>query len=85
MRFQPTIQAWKIEVYNSILDGSLRLQCGQWIQCNRGSKPSRFVGITQSGALWAIHPNHAGRVSLWRFQRLVDNYKYRLTIQGWSK
>ena len=55
MRYLPTIQLWGNGMTTALVNGQLRLQTGQWVQCGRDSKPSRFVGVTASGTIWAAH------------------------------
>lgn len=42
-RYLPTVQLWKPEIAEAFYAGQLTLQPGQWIQCNRDQKPSRFA------------------------------------------
>ena len=74
MKFKPTIDAFKTDVIEAILDGSLKLQRGQWVRCNRNDKPSRFVGITSSGSIWAVHPNWNKTVTNQKFQNMCKNF-----------
>lgn len=41
--------------YEMLQKGTLKLQAGQWIQLAWCLFPSRWVGITSSGSLWAVH------------------------------
>ena len=53
VKFIPIINVWEAGVQNSIMDGVLRLQVGQWVRCG-DSSPSRFVKATR-GSLWVVH------------------------------
>jgi len=57
MKYKPTIFIDN-EEHNKLQEGTLKIQCGQWIQLAWCDKPSRWVGLTKSGTLWATHwPN----------------------------
>jgi len=36
-------------------NGTLKLQVGQWIKLAWCSHPSRWVGVTSTGSVWASH------------------------------
>lgn len=54
MKFVKSINVWEAGVQNSIIDGTLKLQRGQWVRCG-DSKPSRFVKATLGSSIWLIH------------------------------
>ena len=54
MRYQPTIDL-DAQTQMLLREGLLKLQCGQWVRTHPSSKPSRWVGVTSSGTLWAAH------------------------------
>ena len=35
--------------------GMMNMQRGQWIQLAWATTPSRWVGVTKAGVLWAVH------------------------------
>lgn len=43
------------EKYQLLLCGKLKLQAGQWVQLAWHLFPSRWIGITSYGSLWAVH------------------------------
>ena len=74
MRYLPTIQLWDNGMATALASGRLRLQTGQWVQCGRYSKPSRFVGITTGGSIWAVHW-HPERDQSRRFREMAAVYR----------
>ena len=54
MQYQPTILIDN-EKHTQLQNGTLKLQCGQWIQLAWCDKPSRWVGLTKGRTLWAVH------------------------------
>ena len=54
MQYQPTILIDN-EKHTQLQNGTLEIQCGQWIQLAWCDKPSRWVGLTKGGTLWAVH------------------------------
>jgi hypothetical protein len=74
MKYQATILIDN-QIYTQLQNGTLRLQCGQWIQLAWCDKPSRWVGLTKSGTLWAVHYP----VRLDKFKALcvnIDRFKH---------
>ncbi len=62
------------QVLSLLMSGHLKLQCGQWIQLDWCSKPSRWVGRRPSGSVWAVH--YSGKsVPLAKFQKMAKRYK----------
>jgi len=68
MRFLPTVNLLNPALHDAVLSGQLRLQCGQWIETAGGV--SRFVGVTDSGIIYAAHRGAGGVVSRERFDDL---------------
>lgn len=62
MKFKPTIDLWTPGVIDSLHNGSLRLQPGQWVRCGN-SRSSRFAGCTLR-TIVASHPQRGGTVPL---------------------
>ena len=84
-RFLPTIDATDNGTYTAIINGRLKLQAGQWIKFSK-NKPSRFVGITSSKTLWAVHPSgninpRNCTVNKNRFSRLCEAFRSRTSLQ----
>jgi len=69
MRYQPTIHL-TFAMLEQLRTGELQLQCGQWILLPKASHRSRWVGLTESGALWAAHYS---RSSFKQFQSMCRN------------
>lgn len=53
-RYRKTIP-WTPAVSKVVLSRALILQPGQWIKLPWLDSPSRFVGITPAGSIWAVH------------------------------
>jgi hypothetical protein len=74
MRYLPTIDLNNQSTHAALLNGQLKLQCGQWVKCGAGHS-SRFVKLTyRGGSIYAVHPNGPigkGKVSTARFQEAV--------------
>lgn len=68
MRFLPTVDLLNPALHDAVLSGQLRLQCGQWIETAGGV--SRFVGVTDTGIIYAAHAGPRGVVDLQRFADL---------------
>jgi hypothetical protein len=75
MKYTKTIFC-SLAVIEKIIDGTIKLQTGQWIKLYKNDPPSRFVGVTNSGSIWALHPN-GKTVSRDRFSKMCQNYKCR--------
>ena len=54
MKYQSTVLIDN-EKHTQLYEGTLKLQCGQWIQLAWCDKPSRWVGLTKGRTLWAVH------------------------------
>lgn len=54
MKYQKTITLTS-EIIESLENGELTIQAGQWVQIEGIKRKSRFVGITKSGSLWIVH------------------------------
>jgi len=70
MKYLPTVNLYLPGVQDDILNGSLRLQAGQWVSCG-GGKPSRFVRIA-GNSLWIAHPQGTARATRERFLSLLS-------------
>ena len=55
MRYLPTINLWDPGVQTALLEGRLKLQCGQWVRCGQ-RRASRFVCLRPNRVIWAAHP-----------------------------
>ena len=71
MRYTKAINVWAPGVEQAIRQGNLRLQPGQWVKCGEQAKPSRWVGISRGGSLWAVHPSP--KVDMERFSILCKS------------
>ena len=74
MRYLPTVQLWDNGMTEALVNGQLKLQTGQWVQCGPHAKPSRFVGVTASGIIWAAHW-HPNREQDKKFRGMVKAYR----------
>lgn len=70
MKFLPTVNLWDAATQAAVLNGTLRLQCGQWVRCG-SQRPSRFVRTTGT-SIWAAHWQGSGTATRARFRALVD-------------
>ena len=69
MKFQSPVDLWAPGVEEAVLNGTLRLQRGQWVRCG-GAKLSRFVRST-GRSLWVAHWQGSGAATRERFMALV--------------
>jgi len=69
MRFRKTVDLWDSGNITRLLDGSLRLQTGQWVRCG-SDKLSRFVRMLPCGTIHAAHWNGSGAARQSRFDDL---------------
>lgn len=69
MKYTKTIDLWAPGIQEQILNGSLRVQTGQWVRCG-SEKLSRFVRST-GRSLWVAHWQGSGTVTRQRFTTLV--------------
>ena len=76
MQYLPTVDLWSPAINAAVRTGQLRLLPGQWVRCGQ-SRPSRWVGVTRGGSLWAVHPHGAAGVSNARFSDLLSAYTGR--------
>lgn len=54
MKFSKAIDLWAAGVQEAIMNGTLKLQRGQWVICGDSKHKSRWVGIRGS-SLWVSH------------------------------
>ena len=55
MKYLPTLNLWDAGIHSALVNGQLKLQVGQWIQCGEGPK-SRFVSVnTKVKYIDAVH------------------------------
>lgn len=81
MKFLPVVDLWVPSINAAVRTGQLRLLPGQWVRCGQ-SRPSRWVGVTSGGSLWAVHPHGADGVSNSRFRELLTVYTGRTARKG---
>jgi hypothetical protein len=70
MKYLPTLDLWNHSIQSAILNGQIKLQCGQWVKCGEG-KPSRFVKST-GRSLWVAHPQGTPAKTRERFLSLCS-------------
>jgi hypothetical protein len=68
MKYQKAIDLWNPEIQESILNGSIKIQRGQWVKCG-GEKLSRYVKST-GRSLWVSHWQGSSSATLARFKTL---------------
>ena len=70
MKFIKTPDLYDPQTRADFDSGKLKLQVGQWIRC--GSEHlSRFVKVTDSGSIWAVHPRGAAGIKAQEFSHTV--------------
>lgn len=70
MKFLPTVNLWDAATQAAVLNGTLRLQCGQWVRCG-SERPSRFVRTTGT-SIWAAHWQGSPAATRARFRALLN-------------
>ncbi len=79
MKFLPTIKIWKTETLEQIKIGALKIQTGQWIQCNPDDRHlSRFVRVTGQ-TIWLTHWQGSSSESNKKFLDTVGLLKLALS------
>lgn len=73
MTYLPTIDLWNTATHNAVTSGQIKLQVGQWIRCG-SDHLSRFVKVTDSGSIWAVHPRGAAGIKTQEFSRTVKQW-----------
>tara|TARA_Y100000592_G_C5470389_1_gene319101 strand:+ start:1322 stop:1534 length:213 start_codon:yes stop_codon:yes gene_type:complete len=46
------------EMIEKIEKGEIKIKSGQWVQYEWLTNKSRFVGVTRSGSVWAVHSKY---------------------------
>ena len=72
MKFTKTVRLWANGVQDKILDGKLKLQLGQWVQCGAGPR-ARFVGI-RNGIFYVAHWEGDKKGTRGSFKRLREAF-----------
>lgn len=72
MRFTKTIDLWASGVTSAILNGNLKLQCGQWVKCGDKGAPARFVKTTGQ-SIWVAHSEGEDKTTK-SFARLCSDF-----------
>lgn len=64
-KYMKTIKV-NTRLYNLLASGKLKLQRGQWVQFDHLDTPSRWVGLSSGGSLWAVHTyrNESGALTM---------------------
>ena len=79
MKFLPTIKIWKTETLEKINNGTLKMQRGQWVQCNPNDEHlSRFVQVTGK-TIWLTHWQGSSSESNKKFLDTVSLLKLALS------
>lgn len=70
MKYTKTVDLWKPEIHQALIQGNLKLQCGQWVACGEGRK-SRFVCLTPANTIIAAHWQGSSKATAKRFDDLL--------------
>lgn len=67
MRYVKTVDLFVGDNHARLIDGTLTLQRGQWINCcGTDHPPSRYYGVSPAGVIYAAHyPRHVAQFSSW--------------------
>ena len=85
MTYLPTLDLWDTATGNAVRSGQIKLQVGQWVRCG-SDHLSRFVKVTDSGTIWAVHPRGAAGIETRHFSDIVKAWTQpRLTSAGGAK
>lgn len=57
--YQPTIKLTESDIAD-LHAGTKTIQCGQWVQIPWCDAPSRYVGRSPAGSIWAVHCHKRG-------------------------
>ena len=57
MQYKKTIQI-DSNTFEQIQNGNIHIKSGQWVKYVWLQKKSRFVGVTRSNIVWALHTNY---------------------------
>lgn len=80
-KFIKPVNLWDVSTQRALKDGSLVLQCGQWVKCGSDGELSRFISINDIGYINAVHKGASGkqqrrnfifRSTMHRLQQQVD-------------
>jgi hypothetical protein len=58
MRYTKTIVI-TMDMIDSIENGDIKIKSGQWVKYEWMKTKSRFVGVTKSGSIWAVHKDYS--------------------------
>ena len=72
MKYLPVINVWANGLTTAVLNGQLKLQCGQWIKCGQDTQKSIYIG-TNGRSIDAVHGGSDKEV--------LAKYKHRIEIQ----
>ena len=72
MKYLPVINLWANGLTTAVLNGQLKLQCGQWIKCGQDTQKSIYIG-TNGRSIDAVHGGSDKEV--------IAKYKMRIEIQ----
>lgn len=77
MKYQPTIHLTD-SLISALHAGAITIQCGQWVQIPWLDSPSRWVGRTKGGSIWAVHTHeHRMDGGIRRFTAMCNSLKKR--------
>ena len=81
MRFQKTIAINAAGIQEALETGALKLQRGQWVQCNAASdKKARYIGQLGGGSIWVVHWQGSPKATREHFQTCVEAMQGRKAI-----
>lgn len=58
-----------MDMLQQIEDGKIKIKCGQWVQYHWLANKSRWIGVSRSGACWAVHSRYG------KFTKQVQSFK----------
>ena len=83
MRFQKTIAINAAGIQEALETGALKLQRGQWVQCNEltpDSPKARYIGQMEGGVIWVAHWQGSPKATREHFQTCVEAMQGRKAI-----
>ena len=68
MIYLKTLNIWDHTIHTALINGQLKLQCGQWVKCGTDGEKSRFISVdTKSKVINAVHANGGNKQFRVRF------------------
>ena len=78
MKFRKTIAINDPGVIEALASGALKLQRGQWVQCDlRNDRKARYVGQLGGGSVWVCHWQGSPEATRAHFATCVEAMRKR--------